>query len=83
MKKSVLMMIVTLSATCAVLAGISGPARAQLADLITPTGDHHLRAITGKGDGGGTAYACEASRNQNDWIVHGVAPDVRFVPISS
>jgi hypothetical protein len=42
----------------------------RLAGLITPTGNDHLRALLGKGDGGGAADTCEASRDQSDWLVH-------------
>ena len=42
----------------------------SLAGLIAPTGDDYLRALLGKGDGSGSTYACEGSRNQNDWLVH-------------
>src|SRR3989454_8435372 len=42
----------------------------RLSGLITPTGNDDLRALLGKGDGGSAAYACEASRDQNDWPIH-------------
>jgi hypothetical protein len=46
----------------------------RLAGLITPTGNDDLRALLGKGDGGGATYACEASRDQNDWLIHCASP---------
>jgi hypothetical protein len=52
----------------------------RLAGLVTPTGNDDLRALPGKGDGGGAAYACEASRDQNDWLVHCATPDERVMP---
>src|SRR6266849_4344059 len=55
----------------------------RLAGLITPTGNDDLRALPGKGDGGGATYACEASRDQNDWLVHSATPDERVMPIIS
>ncbi len=53
------------------------------AGLITPTGNDHLRALLGEGDGGGAAYACEGSRNQNDWHVHCVSPKDRLMRLTS
>src|SRR6202521_3818679 len=55
----------------------------RLAGLITPTGNDHLRAFLGEGDGGGAAYACEGSRDQNDWLVHCATPDDRLMHITS
>jgi hypothetical protein len=49
--------------------------RAQLLDeclagLITPTGNDHLRALLGEGDGGGAADAGEATGDQDYWVAH-------------
>src|SRR6266852_5837274 len=55
----------------------------RLAGLGTPTGNDDLRALLGKGEGGGATYACEASRDQNDWLVHCSTPDERVLPITS
>src|SRR5260370_35605145 len=51
----------------------------RLAGLISPTGNDDLRALLGKGDGGCPAYACEASRDQNDWLVHCATPNQRLM----
>src|SRR5882724_5092800 len=54
-----------------------------LAGLITPTGNDYLGALLSKGDGCGAAYACEASRDQNDLLVHCATPDDRLMHITS
>src|ERR1700737_432552 len=55
----------------------------RLAGLITPTGNDNLRAFLGKGDGGGAADTREASRDQNDWLVHCATPNERLIAINS
>jgi hypothetical protein len=35
----------------------------RVAGLVTPTGNHHLRTLPGKGHGSGTTDACESSCN--------------------
>jgi hypothetical protein len=42
----------------------------QLAGLITPTGNHHLRALPGKGDGGGAPNAGESTGDQDTLRAH-------------
>jgi len=39
-----------------------------------PAGDDEAGAVLGEGDGRGATYACEGSGDQNDWLVHGLAP---------
>src|SRR6266850_1976673 len=41
-----------------------------LAGLITPTGNDHLRALLGEGDGGGATDAGKGARNQDNWGAH-------------
>jgi hypothetical protein len=42
----------------------------RLAGLITPTGNDHLRALLGEGNGGGAPDARKGSRNQDNRILH-------------
>jgi hypothetical protein len=49
--------------------------RAQLVDerlarLVAPTGNDHLRALPGKGNGGGAADAGQGACDQNDGMTH-------------
>ena len=55
----------------------------RLAGVITPTGNNDLRALVREGDCGGAAYACEGSRDQNDWRVHCATPEGRVRSITS
>jgi hypothetical protein len=42
----------------------------RLAGLITPTGDDHLRALIGEGDGGGAPDAAESTGDQDNLSAH-------------
>src|ERR1700682_543009 len=42
----------------------------RLAGLVTPTGNDHLRALLGEGDGGGGADAGEATGDQDNLRAH-------------
>ena len=42
----------------------------RLAGLITPTGNDHLRALLGEGDGGGATDAGQGASDQYDWVTH-------------
>ena len=42
----------------------------RLAGLITPTGNDHLRALLGEGDGGGATDAGQGAGDQYDWVAH-------------
>src|SRR5207302_5100520 len=58
--------------------------RAQLlserfAGLITPTGNDHLRALLGEGNGGGTPDTGESAGDQDNLIAHLVAPLARSI----
>jgi len=44
------------------------------AGLITPTGNDHLRALAGEGDGGGATDAGQGAGNQYDWVAHFQVP---------
>src|SRR3984893_8855437 len=49
--------------------------RAQLlnerfASLITPTGNDHVRALLGEGDGGGATDAGQGASDQHYWVAH-------------
>src|ERR1700738_1769986 len=46
----------------------------RLAGLITPTGNDHLRALLGEGDGGGATDAGQGASNQYDWVAHFPVP---------
>ena len=47
----------------------------RLAGLVTPTGNDHLRALLGEGDGGGAPDAGESTGDQDDWeVAHGYTP---------
>jgi hypothetical protein len=39
----------------------------HLAGLVTPTGNNHLRALLGEGDGGGATNTGKRARDQNNW----------------
>ena len=58
-------------------------ARTGSVRTVTAIDDDHLRALLGKGDGGGAADTREASRDQNDWLVHCPTPDERLIDINS
>jgi hypothetical protein len=47
----------------------------RLAGLITPTGNDHLRALSGKSDGGGAPDAGEATGDQHDRRAHDLLLD--------
>src|SRR6266403_3603380 len=42
----------------------------RLAGLITPTGNDHVRALLGEGDGGGATDAGQGAGDQHDWVAH-------------
>src|SRR6202022_173251 len=42
----------------------------RLAGLITPTGNDHLRALLGEGDGGGATDAGQGAGDQDYWVAH-------------
>ena len=46
----------------------------SLAFGLAAAGDDEAGAVLGEGDGGGATYACEGSGDQDDWLVHGLAP---------
>src|SRR6202051_2597177 len=46
----------------------------RLAGLVTPTGNDHLRALLGEGDGGGTPDAGETAGDQDYWVAHILNP---------
>jgi hypothetical protein len=42
----------------------------RLAGLITPTGNDHLRALLGEGDGSGATDAGQGASDQDYWVAH-------------
>jgi hypothetical protein len=42
----------------------------RLAGLIMTTGDDHLRAFLGEGDGSGAPDPCEPTGDQDNWVAH-------------
>jgi hypothetical protein len=42
----------------------------RLAGLIMPTGDDHLRAFLGEGEGSGAPDPCKPTGDQDDWVAH-------------
>src|ERR1700704_4243561 len=42
----------------------------RLARLVAPTGDDHLCALLGEGDGGGAPNAAQGAGDQDNWIAH-------------
>jgi hypothetical protein len=42
----------------------------RLACLITPTGNDHLRALLGEGDGGGATDTAQGASDQDYWVAH-------------
>src|SRR5258707_1178984 len=50
--------------------GPGATAFTRIPDLAISRATDDVRAFLGKGNGGGPAYACEASRDQDDWLVH-------------
>jgi hypothetical protein len=47
-----------------------------LAGVITPTGNDHLRALLGEGNGGGAPDAAEAASDQDHWVAHIPTPNL-------
>jgi hypothetical protein len=41
------------------------------AGLITPTGNDHVRALLGEGDGGGATNAGQGASDQDYWVALG------------
>jgi hypothetical protein len=46
----------------------------SLAFGLAAAGDDEAGFVLGEGDGRGATYTCEGSRDQNDLLVHGLAP---------
>jgi hypothetical protein len=55
----------------------------RLTSIVPSTGNYDARTFLSKRESGRAADTREASRDQNDWLVHCPTPDERLIDINS